>query len=321
MTAISHNKKLELAQSSNEVSGNSLQVTQSSNDGLSGNSLHKHMYATGEQNREVVFDVISSADQFCETSVEVPTIKTNSTVCINVRKNQNQGSHDLQERENETSHSARPSYQVCQSKLLRIHETVKSSGLPNIRGCRIPLESKWNVSYLEKELVDYEDKEVAQLCKFGWPINISSTEFKGRGPPRNWRSATDFPDEMDRYIQREVQLGTLLGPFRANPFTSSIVISPLSTTEKRDSTERRIIMDLSYPPGDSVNDKIPRDEYLGQGMVLKYPGVDALVALIKKKGHGCALIKVDLRRAFKQILTDPGDWNFLGMIWRDELFF
>ena len=242
------------------------------------------MYVTGEKNREVDFDSISSANQICETSVEVPTIKTNSTVSINMSKNQNQDIHHvMQVGVTETSHSAKPSYQVCQSKLLRIHETVKRSGLPNIRGCRIPLESKWNVSYLEKELVDYEDKEVAQLCKFGWPINISSAEFKGRGPPRNWRSATDFPDEMDRYIQREVQLGTLLGPFRANPFTSPIVISPLSTTEKRDSTERRIIMDLGFPPGDSVNDKIPLDEYLGQGMVLKYPGVDALVALIKKK--------------------------------------
>ena len=211
--------------------------------------------------------------------------------------------------------------QGYQSKLLRLHEVVKKSGKANIRGCRIPLESRWKCDYLERELENYEDKEVAQLCEFGWPININDDEFKVRGPPRNWRSSTDHASQMDQYIERELREGTLLGPFETNPFSSQAIVSPLSTTEKRDSEERRVIMDLSFPPGDSVNDKIPRDEYLGEDITLKYPGVDALVALIKKKGQGCALMKVDLRRAYKQIHTDPGDWNFLGLRWRGRLMF
>ena len=211
--------------------------------------------------------------------------------------------------------------QICQSKLLRLHEDVKKSGQANIRGLRIPLESKWNTAYLEQELHEYEDREVAQWCKYGWPINIKDAVFKDRPSSRNWRSATDYAEQMDEYIAGELKSGTLLGPFTSNPFSSQAIISPLSSTEKRDYTERRVIMDLSFPPGNSVNDKIPRDEYMGQELVLKYPGVDALVALVKRKGKGCALMKVDLRRAYKQILTDPGDWNFLGMKWRGKFLF
>ena len=61
----------------------------------------------------------------------------------------------------------RPTHQVCQTKLLRLHETVKKSGKPNMLGCRIPLDTCWNIKFLKKELSDYVDKDVAELCEFG----------------------------------------------------------------------------------------------------------------------------------------------------------
>ena len=87
-------------------------------------------------------------------------------------------------------------------------------------------------------------------------------------------------------------------------------MSPLNTTEKRDSSERRVIMDLSFPPGQSVNDRIPKDSYLGEATGLRYPSVDALTKLVREKGPGCALVNCDLKRAYKQICVDPRDWNF-----------
>ena len=214
-----------------------------------------------------------------------------------------------------------PESQVSQSELIDLHERVKASGVPNIHGVRAPLCSQWNIPFLKRELEGYDDCCVAELCEFGWPINISDSSFSNRGPPRNWRSATDYAEQMNGYIEHELSAGTLLGPFKVNPFSSPAVVSPLSTTEKRDSNERRVIMDLSFPPGDSVNEKIPKDQYLGQDMVLRYPTVDSLVELIKKKGRGCALMKSDFRRAYKQIQVDPADWNFLGLTWNGSLYF
>ena len=126
---------------------------------------------------------------------------------------------------------------------------------------------------------------------------------------------------MTSYIHEEVKQGTLLGPFDGNPFSSQAIVSPLSTREKRDYTDRRVIMDLSFPPGQSVNDKIQKGTYLGGECELTYPSVDALVELVKKNGEGCLMMKRDLKRAYKQIQTDPADWNLLGLIWNKQWYF
>ena len=218
---------------------------------------------------------------------------------------------------------ALPKYTMGDNHLgeVELHEVIKQSGKPNMLGCRIPLDTRWNIEFLETELREYQDSQVVDLCKFGWPINVTDEQFADRGRPKNWRSALDFPEQMDQYIQREIQEGSLLGPFEISPFKSTPVFSPLSTTPKRGSSERRVIMDLSFPPGNSVSDKIPKDQYLGQERKLTYPSVDALVELVRKKGQGCALMKCDLRRAYKQIHTDPGDWNLLGLTWRGKIYF
>lgn len=204
---------------------------------------------------------------------------------------------------------------------LQIHEAVKQSGLPNYKGCRIPLKTRWNCEFLTQELRDYDDNQIVEFCRYGWPISITNTEFKSRKIPRNHKSARDYPDQMSAYIAREQSEGTLMGPFQSNPFSSPAVVSPLSTTEKKDSNERRVLMDLSFPHGDSVNDKIPKNHYLGEEVHLRYPSLDSFVELVVKKGRGCAMMKCDLRRAYKQIWTDPGDWNFLGICWDGSMWF
>lgn len=65
-------------------------------------------------------------------------------------------------------------------------------------------------------------------------------------------------------------------------------------------------MDLSHPEGMAVNDGIDKDCYLGQQVKLIVPKVDNLVSIVKRKGRGCLLFKVDLKRFFKQIPIDPG---------------
>ena len=53
-------------------------------------------------------------------------------------------------------------------------------------------------------------------------------------------------------------------------------------------------MDLSFPPGCSVNDSIPQDTYLGEYCKLRLPGIDQLVEFILEKGRHCLVFKKDL---------------------------
>jgi len=79
-------------------------------------------------------------------------------------------------------------------------------------------------------------------------------------------------------------------------------------------------MDMSFPPGNSVNDGIDKCLFLGDPVDLKYPAVDDLVKLVKRFGRGTLLFKVDLKAAFRQIPVDPGDYHLLGYEWDDHLF-
>lgn len=203
--------------------------------------------------------------------------------------------------------------------LIRAHETVRNSGLINARGCRIPVPSKLNMPNWYDLLQDYSDSELCDHLKYGFPINYTR-DAPPSVPPRNHPSAFRFSDSVDKYVLKEVTHGATLGPFTHNPLCSALVTSPLQTVEKKDSVTRRTVMDLSYPPDSSVNSGIPKGEYLGESLQLKYPTIDNLVSLVVQLGPGCKLFKCDLSRAYRQLYIDPGDYHYMGFRWRQKLF-
>ena len=169
-------------------------------------------------------------------------------------------------------------------------------------------------------LSDYSDTEVVELLEYGFPIGFSGKLSKNSEPVQNHKGVTQFPDEVQKYLSKEKQYGAILGPFEQIPFSGEFCISPLNTVSKTDSTERRVILDLSFPPGSAVNEGISKDYYLGEKTNLTFPRVDDLVALIKIKGRNCHLYKRDLKRAYRQIPVDPIDVPLLGYSF-DEVFY
>ena len=114
------------------------------------------------------------------------------------------------------------------------------------------------------------------------------------------------------YVHKELVHRSICGPFTSNPFDTGCVISPLLCVPKRDSDELRLIHDLSFPEGFSVNDGIAKDSYLNEPFRLRLPGIDRLVEFVNKEGRGCHVFKKDLSCAYRQIPVDPGDCHFLG---------
>lgn len=99
-----------------------------------------------------------------------------------------------------------------------------------------------------------------------------------------------------------------------------MAIFPLHSVPKKDSLERRVIVDLSFPEGLAVNDGISKDLYLGEKVLVYYPTIDDFVRLIKKKGRNCKIFKRDLRRAYRQLVIDPGDINVMGYKWKGHIY-
>ena len=71
---------------------------------------------------------------------------------------------------------------------------------------------------------------------------------------------------------------------------------------KPNSDRRRVIIDLTWPVGASVNAGIGKTFYLGSPFFLTFPTVDPITRV---DACGALLFKVDVRRAFCHVKIDP----------------
>ena len=207
------------------------------------------------------------------------------------------------------------------SHLLHIHKEVFRSGVPNFKGVRIPIYTKVNVAFFEKYAAGFGDKRLVDFLKFGFPVgNISLP--KPQAFTRNHSSARLFDAQITKFVESGLKDNSIAGPLQASAFEHHPHFSPLGSVEKKDTTERRIIMDLSFPSGNSINDFIPDKEYVGEISDLHFPSIDNLISLVCVEGPGCLLFKRDLRKAYRQLLfVDPGDLFLLGFKWKGHSYF
>ena len=77
----------------------------------------------------------------------------------------------------------------------------------------------------------------------------------------------------------------------------------------------RVIIDLSWPLGLSVNAGIDKNSYLDSDFALTFPTVNDKTAELKKLGRGALLYKVDVSHTFRHVKVDPGDFDLLGLEW------
>ena len=213
-------------------------------------------------------------------------------------------------------------YAVCSKEMVELFETVHASGLPNFKGCRIPVPSskKFNLKLWRRELNSYEDKVVCDFLEFGFPLDFDETAQLDYNIRRNHKGARDFPEFIEKFLQRECKSLRIVGPFERSPFSVPLMVSPINTVPK-DDDDRRVIMDLSWPHGCSVNDGISKDYYLGELVDLHYASVEEVCQMVMMVGKGALIYKRDLRRAYRQIPVDPKDYRYLGYHWGDKLFF
>ena len=202
---------------------------------------------------------------------------------------------------------------------LNAHARVKNSGVYNYMGARIPVPNHLNIQAWKDNLVEYEDNSLIDMLEFGFPIGYEKKEDPV-SVLKNHKGATEFPDSINQYLSKEMENGLVLGPWSKNYFGSDMFVSPLNSVPKKNEGERRIISDLSFPEGLSVNDGIDKDQYLGQQVNLCYPTVDNLATILKEKGPGTHIFKKDLKKAYRQFKLDPGDINYCVYFWEDRLF-
>jgi hypothetical protein len=111
----------------------------------------------------------------------------------------------------------------------------------------------------------------------------------------------------------ECAAGTKAGPFSQPPF-AHFTCSPLFTVAKKDSTKRRIIHDLSYPYGRSVNSGIAQ-------LPVTLSSFDVGAEFVRAAGHGSWMCKIDITAAYRCIPVRLEDFHLLGMSWAGQYFY
>ena len=154
---------------------------------------------------------------------------------------------------------------------IALHEAVWDKGYPNHWGAKIPVKSKWNLHRFEELLQNYDDKEVVEWLWYGWPSGRLPTLADPAISSKNHQGAVEFPEALDKYISKEQNHGSIMGPYNKIPFRKKVGRSPLSTRPKKDSQDRRIILDLSFPPSQAVNDGMIKNNYMGLNAKLTFP--------------------------------------------------
>ena len=196
---------------------------------------------------------------------------------------------------------------------------IRNSGVPNYIGQRILVKSGFNLQLLDHLLKDYHDRQLVQLLMYGFPIDHDGSEVT-QSVKNHGGAGPQFFNHIKEYLDTEIKAGATVGPFNKPLFEGS-AISPMNSVPKKDSEKRRIVIDLSFPRGSSVNDGIRADKYLDDFEPLRFPTVDNLIKLIHKKGPACLLFKRDLSRFFRQLPVDPGDVHLLGYTFLENFYF
>ena len=96
--------------------------------------------------------------------------------------------------------------------------------------------------------------------------------------------------------------------------------SPLLTRPK-DGDKCRVIMDLSYPKGNDVNDFVDKGVYTdGTQFTLHFPTVDDIADELIACRDDPVLFKVDVARAFHNLRVDPADSLKFVIQWQGKLY-
>lgn len=203
------------------------------------------------------------------------------------------------------------------SDLMRLdsrRHTAQGSPDQRIAGVHTPLK----VDVWEKKLRYHPDRDYVRYIltgiKQGFCIGVEEgVPLKSAG--RNMLSAKKNPQIIEEYIQKEAAQGNIMGPFPVQT-APRVHINRFGVIPKKHQPGKwRLITDLSFPEGSSINDTI--DPKICS---LSYITVDQVANKAIALGKGSLLAKIDIKSAYRLVPVWPQDRKWLGMLWNNALY-
>ena len=132
---------------------------------------------------------------------------------------------------------------------------------------------------------------------------------------KNMKSADENPQVVRDYLEAELRRGTMLGPLSREE-VPEVHLNRFGVIPKSSQPGKwRLIVDLSYPEGRSVNDAISPEQ-----CSLQYVKVDDVVRKLLELGPAALMAKIDIKSAYRIVPVHPDDRYLLGMQWDDKVY-
>ena len=182
-------------------------------------------------------------------------------------------------------------------------EDLTTLCLNTFGAARSPLDADVWQSYL----ADYPDRPVVDnvlrglregfMVGYGAERHDVYVEVRSRKPKEIELIANEFRTEREE--------GRMVGPFSKIPAIGPcefLHLSPTFAISKPDGSSRRID-NLSWPPGDSVNDFVDKDDF-----PVDFATVDSVAKTIARLPAGTLASVRDIKSAYRNVLINPVDW-------------
>ena len=113
----------------------------------------------------------------------------------------------------------------------------------------------------------------------------------------NMKTALDNAGVVGQYLEEEMRLGRIVGPIPLAWVPAGTQLSPIGVIPKSNQPSKwRLIVDLSSPHGQSVNDGI--EPHL---CTVEYLRMDEVLGRIAASGRGTQLAKMDIASAYRMV--------------------
>ena len=162
----------------------------------------------------------------------------------------------------------------------------------------------------DQEMIQFFLQGLATGFKVGFAYHHASL----KPAKKNLRSAMEHPDVVQEYLKNEIREKRVIGPFDKGTIPLAQINRFGVIPKSHQPHKWRLIVDLSYPRGNSVNDGVPKDL-----CSMVYVTIDDAISKILELGPEALLAKIDIKSAFRLIPVHPADRHLLAMEWEGKV--
>ncbi len=130
----------------------------------------------------------------------------------------------------------------------------------------------------------------------------------------NHVSASENSKQVSELLAKRVKSGIIAGPFDSPP--PGLEVSPMAAIPPKGVSVVRLIHNLSFPYGQSVNSSIDR-----MHCHVQYETLDDCLCIIRKLGVNALMAKADLADAYNLLGIHYQSFRLLGFTWDKQFYF